>query len=260
MLRFLMAALAAAAALAPATLLAEAEPMPLPTDNKLVVFSYDANQTYTVLTLPGMVTDIHLHEDERLLQAAIGDSIQWQTSAAGNHFFVKPIKHEIATSLTLVTDRRAYQISLISSPKGGKWYQRVSWRYPDLVVAIQAQQKAKEEAEKKETERLESLKASEPMDPASLNFDYRVTGDEKIRPALVMDNGVHTWIRMPETVKELPALFVYEGDKTALVNYSVRGGYLVVQRTADKFLLRVGEREAVIENAKARRGGVLSLF
>lgn len=257
MRRKILAAIVFAIAAGPATLLAAAEPMPLPTDNRLVVFSYDPNQTYPILTLPGTVTDIQLHEDERLAHAAIGDSVQWQTSAAGNHFFVKPIKHDIFTSLTLVTDRRAYQISLIASPAGGKWYQRVSWRYPELIRAEEARKEAQANAQKQEAERLEALKASEPMDPSTLNFDYRVSGDDALQPSLVMDDGSRTWIRLPKGLQELPALFVYEGDKAALTNFSVRGDYLVVQRTAQKFLLRSGKREAVIERAPK---GLFSLF
>lgn len=256
-MRRFLAVMIAALALAPSPGRPEAQPMPLPTDNRLVVFSYDANQTYPILTLPGTVTDIQLHEDERLTHAAIGDSVQWQTSAAGNHFFVKPVKHDIFTSLTLVTDKRAYQISLIASPKGGKWYQRVSWRYPELVVAAEQEEKKKAEREAREAERLEALKASEPLDPSSLNFDYRISGEESIRPSLVMDDGARTWIRMPKGTQELPALFVYEGDKATLTNFSVRGDYLVVQRTAGKFLLRLGNREAVIERTSK---GLFSLF
>lgn len=256
-MRRFLAVMIAALALAPSPGRPEAQPMPLPTDNRLVVFSYDPNQTYPVMTLPGTVTDIQLHEDERLTHAAIGDSVQWQTSAAGNHFFVKPVKHDIFTSLTLVTDKRAYQISLISSTKGGKWYQRVSWRYPELVVAAEQEEKKKAEREAREAERLEALKASEPLDPSSLNFDYRISGEESIRPSLVMDDGGRTWIRMPRGMQELPALFVEEDGKAALVNFSVKGDYLVVQRTAKKFLLRLGKREAVIEKPA---GGFFSLF
>lgn len=243
---------------------AESEPLPLPTDNRLVVFSFDANQTYPIIALPGTVTDIEFGPDEDLAGApAIGDSVQWQVAGAGRHLFVKPTKHELFTSMTVVTTKRAYQLTLRSSPAGGKWYQRVSWHYPEVLALRKAEQEVAAAAVKREADRLKSLNAGAAIDPSRLNFRYEIEGTARFRPTTVFDDGRFTWIRMPEGLAEMPALFV-PGEAgsagNALVNYSVRGDFLVVQRTAPQFLLKLGADEVRVTGAGVARRGFLSLF
>ena len=155
---------------------AESEPFPLPSDNRLVVFRYDANQTYTVLAVPGAVTDIAIGDDEELTIApALGDSVQWRVETAGRHVFVKPIKSDLFTSMTLVTTKRTYQVTLRSSPQGGKWYQRVSWEYPDIIIGQFKQIKHAIEDKRSEDRRLADQIVTERVDYVDWIIEYRAT-------------------------------------------------------------------------------------
>ena len=226
---------------------AESEPFPLPSDNRLVVFRYDANQTYTVLAVPGAVTDIAIGDDEELTIApALGDSVQWRVETAGRHVFVKPIKSDLFTSMTLVTTKRTYQVTLRSSPQGGKWYQRVSWEYPDIIIGQFKQIKHAIEDKRSEDRRLADQIVTERVDYAKLNFDYRIKGDKRFMPTTVFDDGKFTWIKLPADLQDMPALFIVENTALKLINYTQRGDYLVVHRTAPKFVLKLGSAETVI--------------
>lgn len=228
--------------------LADSQVMPMPSDTKLVSFSFDQHDTYTVLARPKSVTDIQLAADEDVVAMALGDSVQWMVSKAKGHVFIKPLQPDIFTSATIVTSVRTYQLTLRSSPEDGKWYQRVSWNYPELVVFRQQQEEAVRRNVEKEEKRLEEQIIAPDITIDKLNFDYKVTGDAAFKPAQVFDDGKFTWIRMP-AIQELPAVFMTDEDgKAELINYVTRGQYMMVQRLVPGLLLKIGKQEIKVVN------------
>lgn len=240
----------------------EMQSLPMPADNKLVIFNFDPNDTYTVLTMPDAVTDIQLMPEEKVSAMAIGDSVQWIIAKADGHIFVKPIRPNIFTSATVVTDKRTYQITLRSSPIGGKWYQRVSWNYPELLIIAQQQaeerKKVDEDAKKKaaeekreQQEMVVSKSSGSPVD--NLNFEYEVSGDADFKPIQVFDDGKFTWLKMNKKAQELPALFLMAEDgKFELVNYIRQDEFLKVQRLFPRAVLKLGKAEVQIVNLSMR--------
>lgn len=234
---------------------AESKAIPMPADTKLVTFPYDANNTYTILTRPRNITDIALHQDEEVVAMALGDTIQWMVVEAPGHVFVKPLHPDIATSGTLVTNKRTYQLSLHSSPEDGKYYQRVTWNYPELLV-LRAQQASRVKATiDLERAKIESTIVSPNVSVEKLNFDYEVSGSENWKPSQVFDDGQFTWIRLQKS-QDIPAIFSLGKDgKGELVNTNIRGEYIVVQRILPQLLLKLGDKEVTIRNRKMSDGG-----
>ena len=230
------------------TALAQPLPLAMPQDTRLVVFRYDANESYLLLTRPGAVTHLALEPDETVVALALGDTVQWIVQDKGPNVFLKPIRADLYTSGTLVTNRRTYQLGLRSSPEGGAWYQRVSWTYPELLaIAREAPARAAAVVARPERERM----APDGVPVERLNFDYRISGRAPFRPVQVLDDGRFTYIQMPASLQEIPALFVAgdsgEGER---VNYLVRGRFMVVQRLADRFLLRLGRMQVSAERTQ----------
>ncbi|MBC7780519.1 MAG: TrbG/VirB9 family P-type conjugative transfer protein [Proteobacteria bacterium] len=247
-----------AMSLAPSAL-AQQAPVPMPQDTRLVVFRYDANDSYLILTRPGAVTHLALDPDESVVALALGDTVQWIVQDKGPHVFVKPIRSDLFTSGTLVTNRRAYQLAFRSSPEGGTWYQRVSWAHPELVaIARDAEtNRAKLEDEARRMREAQTVAQRLPLE--RLNFAYAIRGQGRFRPAQVLDDGRFTYIRLPAALPEMPALFVLgENGEGELVNYTMRGEFLVVQRLADRFTLRLGRAEVTIERERAVDGSTSS--
>lgn len=241
----------------------EQSALAMPGDNRLVVFNYDENNTYTVLAIPGAVTDIHLTKGEKVTAMAVGDSIQWAVEHSADHVFVKPFRPNIFTSATIVTDKRTYQLTLRSSPPGGKWYQRVSWNYPNVV--IYQQQIARDEAEldgktedrlaqKRKT--LESIVVNDAtqriqIPVEAMNFDYQIQGNASFKPKTVFDDGKFTYLALSKD-QELPAFFLRDDEgKYELVNYVRDGEFLKVQRLFKVGVLKLANKEVVITNVKA---------
>lgn len=242
-----------------ASVRAEVPATPLPTDTRLVVFTYDMNNSFEILVRPRAVTHIQMGADERIKVLALGDTIQWEWSktADGQHLFIKPKFEKIDTSGTLVTTKRTYQLIFKASTVEGKWYQRVTWEYPE-VITMEDTTVDKSAAE-------QELNAPTKLSPGTavenLNFDYTAEGDTPFKPVTVFDDGQFTFLRMPPKVKELPAvLLLTSDDDNELINYIVRGDYLVVQRLVDRVLLKIGKQEVIVSKKDPNKRTFFNMF
>jgi type IV secretion system protein VirB9 len=239
----------------PRPLSAQSVPLAMPQDTRLVVFRYDPNDSYLLLTRPGAVTHIALEPDELVVALALGDTVQWIVQDKGPNVFVKPVRPDLYTSGTLVTNRRTYQLGLRSSPEGGAWYQRVSWTFPGLIALARESDGREPRGAVPAAQPGLARSAAEGVRIERLNFDYRITGRAAFRPAQVLDDGRFTYIQMPVSLQEMPALFVAgESGEGERVNYLVRGRFLVVQRLADRLLLRLGRAQVSVERLQPLDG------
>ena len=241
---------------------AESQSISMPGDAKLVVFSYDENNTFTVLAMPGNITDIQLNEGEKVTALAMGDSVQWVTAKTDSHIFIKPTRSNIYTSATLVTDQRTYQLTLRASPDGGKWYQRVSWKYPELIIMkqseVEAQAKAQKiasdailaEEKKRQADSMAITISKAPGNPVeSLNFDYTVQGNAEFKPTQILDDGKVTYLKMNKKLQEWPATFIVdENNVTEVINPLRDGDFIKVTRLFKKCVLKLNDKEVIITN------------
>jgi P-type conjugative transfer protein VirB9 len=239
---------------------AELPATPLPGDSRLVQFEYDADNTFLVLAKPKSVTHMEFGSDEKVITVAAGDTKNWELNPTANrkHLFVKPTFEGLETSLTVITDKRSYQFVLRSTGPGSKWYQRVTWRYGQtMLMELKAEEEAQVAAEKvvaADQVAQANINLATDVKPESLNFNYEVAGDAPFRPTSVFDDGKFTWVRMPDKLNELPALFAAsEGDELAIVNYVVKGDYILAQRLMDTGVLRLGKHEVRFTRKAQRR-------
>ncbi|MGL3822765.1 P-type conjugative transfer protein TrbG [Sphingopyxis sp. R3-92] len=230
--------------------------------NAIQQYAWAEGALYQVYAAPGRVTDIVLQEGEMLVgpgPVAAGDTVRWiigdTLSGSGAsrrvHLLVKPTRSDISTNLVINTNRRTYHVELRATP--ATYMASVSWTYPaDELIALRAA----------EAERERLALAATGLDLATLNFGYRIAGDNVgWRPVRVFDDGRQTFVEFSAGIAsdEMPPIFALGAKGEAeLVNYRVNGRYLVVDRLIDRAVLRLGvgkaAREVRIERDKARRG------
>lgn len=228
---------------------------PVNGDTRLVTFDFDPDVTYLVLTRPKSVTDIMLSPGEKVVSLVAGDTVNFtfQVSASREHIFIKPKFEGMTTSASLETSKATYQFILRSVGETAKWHQRVTWNNTDMVLMDVAASQAPaavvaRSAPAATTPRAElpnSNDAGLPID--RLNFNYLTTGDEKIRPSEVFDDGIRTYFRMPVGMQEMPALFGVKDKEASLVNYTVKNSYLIAQGVDGSYLLKLGKQEVQIQ-------------
>ena len=220
---------------------------------RIVRFQFDPNETYTLFLRSGMVTDIQLPAGAQMRSLALGDTIRWVTAQSGNNLFVKPTRPGLQTSASIVTNRRVYQMMLVSVGKGKTWYQQVSWNYPGIVLPLSPAAPAAPAGSTPAVKDNQLAggrtgvaprlpRGNNPMtgvNPVKLHFAYRVSGSAPFRPNKIFDDGHFTWIRIPRGAWVMPALFIAQGKgRYVLTNYDTSGDWLIVQRTFTTAVLR----------------------
>jgi type IV secretion system protein VirB9 len=84
--------------------------------------------------------------------------------------------------------------------------------------------------------------------PAARNTAYTFTGAVANVPMRAFDDGRSTWLRWADGVPA-PAVYALGPDKSeSLLNYVVKGDYVVVDAVSPAFVLRRGSAVAVLYN------------
>lgn len=220
---------------------------------------------------------VELEPGEALVNEPVaGDLARWiimhaRAGPAGANALVvvKPKACGITTNLVLSTDRRIYDIDLdsppcrdyVGSPTNPKreYVRHIRFSYPEesarparrVTQAIVA-----------DSIRHDSVTTSTRV----LNKDYAVVrmrrgwlgmfGEEPLDfpwvPTAIGDDGAHVYITLPGEARQhaAPVLYAVESDGSrTLVNYSMRDGVIVTDRTFRRGLLVIatGEREQRLE-------------
>ncbi|KAB2919853.1 MAG: P-type conjugative transfer protein TrbG [Hyphomicrobiaceae bacterium] len=213
--------------------------------NAMQVYPYTGGALYQVYTAVGQITDIALQPGEQLVgtgPVAAGDTVRWiigdTLSGSGAtqqvHILVKPTRADLMTNLIINTNLRTYHMELRSTER--TYMASVSWQYPqDQLIALRRQNAQAEAARPVATG----------VDLANIHFRYAIEGDRAPwRPLRAYDDGRQVFIEFPRGIGqgEMPPLFVVgpEGNTSELVNYRVRGNYIVVDRLFAAAELRLG--------------------
>jgi type IV secretion system protein TrbG len=214
------------------------------------VFPYGRVQP-TVTCAPLRACAIALEPGEVVLGKASGDAERWLIEQTGTGqggktplVVIKPTGCGLATNLVVSTDRRVYDVSLVSPPcaarPGGvdaELTQIVRFYYPDPLP----------------TPRTSGAVDSVPpplngdgAPPEALRFDYAIHADKHVNwaPTAVYDDGVHTYLRFPVQLAHgpLPVLrAVTESGTPELMNYAVHGDAFIVDRVIERAELVMGD-------------------
>jgi len=213
--------------------------------NSMQVYPFTQGALYQVYTAVGQITDIALQPGETLVGSgpvAAGDTVRWiigdTESGTGAtrqvHILVKPTLTDLMTNLVINTNLRTYHMELRSTER--TYMASVSWQYPqDQLIALRRQNA--------EAQAVQPIASS--VDLANVNFRYEISGDRAAwRPLRAFDDGRQVFIEFPRGIGqgEMPPLFVVgpEGNTSELVNYRVRGKYMIVDRLFAAAELRFG--------------------
>ena len=249
-------------------------------DAHIRVVQFKPDDVTLIRVQRGAVTRIVLEQGERIETPAVGissdcksEADEWCISAivGTNQIFVRPRERAERNNMELHTNRRDYSFAfeVISDgvSHGKRWadvpFYRVVFEYAapkpvsepvsglDRAAAVNAL-----------LARVDST-VSRPL-PQSVEQDYGLSPVERLKaqgvevrnsnytkqvlergedasPTMVFDDGRFTYFEFPGA-REIPAVFAYGSDgQETRVNWHMNGNFVVVQRTARKFTLRLGE-------------------
>jgi type IV secretion system protein TrbG len=208
----------------------------------------------SVVCAPLYACDIALQAGEVIRQILLGDASRWKvspgTSGTGDntvaHLVVKPSDVGLSTNLVIYTDRRSYNIRLVSTKE--QWMPLVSFVYPDDTQAQWDSYRAHQQPLKAQATSFEARSSAD-----ELNFNYRIKGDSpNWKPVRVYSDSAKTYIQFPANVKndQIPALVILDsGHQMQLVNYRMLGNRYVVDLVIDRAALirGVGRHQERVE-------------
>lgn len=201
----------------------------------------------TIIATPMQICDVELQAGEEINEIIVGDASRWmlETGTMGHvstgtttHVFIKPVDAGLETNAIITTNRRVYHLRLVS--RRSEYTPYVGFLYPEIVK----KEKARKEAEEARARHWNTMQADsgKNIDLTSLNFDYKIEGKADWKPEKVYNDGLQTFIRLPENKRtDVPVLLVKQGkDKNMLVNYRVKGRTMIINGVFDNIILILG--------------------
>lgn len=215
------------------------------TDPRIRTVAYTQNAVIPLTGHFGFQMAIEFNDDETIENVAIGDSVSWQVTPnrRGDVVFLKPIDRALPTNMTVVTTMRRYTFALDAQSA-------VDAALSDMIFVLRFNYPKDPEPIEPEVDVKAELRIDKPtvVEPADVNKNYTYTGAREIIPSRIFDDGRSTYFQWPSSTPT-PAIFLIRGDGAeSVVNHGFIGDYIVVDRVAERFLLRLGDLTTVIYN------------
>jgi type IV secretion system protein VirB9 len=216
-------------------------------DPRIRQVAYDPLKVTALNGCVGFQTTVAFAPGERIENVALGDAGLWQAvpNKRADLLFLKPATPRGRTNMMVVTDRRRYAFDLAARDdaacRGARITYELRFLYPPepTPAPLEAPQVAAQPPAPADAD----LPA-----PAGRNTAYTFTGAATNVPARVFDDGHATYFRWADGAAA-PAIYAVGPERAeALVNYTVKGDYVVVDGVAPAFVLRRGGAVAVLYN------------
>lgn len=233
----------------------------LPEDSRIKILRYNPNDIYTLYTLYGYQTNVEFAKNEMIQTISVGDRSLWQIVPAGYRLFIRPMDDNVQTNMTVITDRRTYQFDIKSGEGDISANPRMVYvarfDYPQKEPKV-ASQKATTPvtpvvpvipvepirpmvtmppAEPIKTVDPHAAVPPAPQPPATfmadpnlpvvadkvVNYNYTFTGPDGLAPLQLFDDGVATYMRLPQNAAPKPKLYAVEGGQQVPLMYRPAG-------------------------------------
>ncbi len=197
-------------------------------------FAYDAYSHPIVICSPLRLCVVQLERNEKINNIDLGDSAHWilGTSLIGSpqngsyQVVIKPKMAGTATDMVITTNKRTYNIGLLSQQ--GDASHVINFYYPQETLSnavAQFHQKATSPIQQ------QTVSQGTQINLNHVNFNYKIQGDYPAwRPSRIFDDGNKTFIQMPSVTSrmDLPVLYILKNQHMALVNYRYKDPYYIV--------------------------------
>lgn len=215
-----------------------------------ITFLYGATMP-RIVTAPLRLTDIQLQAGEQIKDVQIGDSTRWMItpSISGSkphevsHLMIKPTDVGLETTLVILTNRRTYHLNLLS--RRTEYMPIVSFRYKSEINKKWSAYQEHFQTQAKEAKKAKTVQVTSTLvrNIDDLDFNYKLIGETSWKPLRVYNDGIKTYIEMPESMsfQEAPILMVLDShDNTQLVNYRLKENKYIVDKLFNQAMLMIG--------------------
>lgn len=223
-----------------------------------LTYPYSSHTKPVIQCQPLRLCVVQLESGEQLNSVNVGDSVRWKIGefltgegkTGSVSITIKPTETHIATDLIISTNKRTYNIGLVS--KSGVSPSILRFWYPEETLR---QSVLHAQAEQQKNSQVNMIASTTPtqgtkIDVNHLNFNYSIHGDSPVwKPTRVFDDSNKTFIEMPGISSRfnLPVLYLAKHGKLNMVNYRYRAPYFVVDGLFSKAWLISGKGDEQIK-------------
>lgn len=219
-------------------------PIPDERERRILQVEYAPNRVVRVQTQVGISTLFVFELGEEVIDWFAGDTGAWDVTHKDNLLALKPKAELPETNLVIRTDRRRYHAELVVSEDP---FFEVKWVYSD-TERRKGIERALEKALLSPTSHLDYERTF----GLGVNARYSAAGSGNFRPDRVVDNGRLTYLHFPED-RDVPAPYWVDLDGTErLLNFSMRGNWMILFRVGRLFRLRHGQSVICLRNDNYR--------
>lgn len=223
---------------------AQNNPVAYSSDARIRHVTYQDNNVVPIDGRTFTTTQLVFGSTEKVLDIEGGDSAAWMVTyhpELSNIVFVKPTLLGSESNLTILTNQHAYYFHLTSN----KTLQTKEAAVYALKFDYPTAQANRNDSHAEPARHAYPVKVA----PKQVNTAYRFSGSPQLLPLHVFDDGTFTYF---ELGANSPAVAIFAVDdksgKESTVNIRREGRYLVVQRTAPQFTLRLGKLSTSVFN------------
>lgn len=228
------------------TIAGEQSMYPMAHNPNIKFLNYSSNNVHIYVGFYGYQSSIVFEPNESIVTMSMGVSTGWQLEPQGNRLFIKPIQDNADTNATIITNKRVYHFKLYAKEAEGiddpDIAYEVRFQYPSNNIIIN------------ENHNISDIITNESEIPdisnaTNLNFNYVLSGPDYIKPIKVFDDGKFTFLQFDGANADLPAMFLVDSEGyESLINFRVRGDYVIIERVGAKFTLRYGPDVVCLTN------------
>jgi len=210
--------------------------VPITTDSRIKTLVYNENEVFHLTLHYGYQSNIEFAKNEEIETISLGNSYSWKITPIGRRLFIKPLEGAAKTNMTVITDKQTYQFEIESKDPDDNLDEDlvyvVRFFYPDGNLDMPLP--------KVDTKR---FLPRPPVDEKSAyNFNYSLSGSDRIAPIKVFDDGRSIYLQFPNNNAFVPNIYKFnEVGIEQQVTYSRKGEYIVVKGLASKLALRINE-------------------
>ena len=229
------------------------EPRSLALNENIKEINFNPNAVHKYTGFYGLQSSIVFERGEIVDTISIGNSNGWQINTISNRIFIKPMQDSSITNATIITNLRVYHFILYPEEADNVNDPRVSYelrfRYPENRFDINLSESDLEFDEVGSKDKESSNSTEDDIEKSDLNYEYTVYGSDRIKPSKVFDDGIFTYMLFSDPNIEIPAIFIVESDGyESLINFRVKGDYLVIESVSSLYTLRNGSDTVCVSN------------
>jgi type IV secretion system protein VirB9 len=215
-----------------------------------VSFLYGATMP-RIIVAPLKITDIQFQIGEEIKDVQLGDTTRWMTSPSisgdgenqVSHLLVKTTDVGLETTLFVSTNKRTYHMNLFSRKYeympivGFKYREDINKKWDAYNSHFKEERKIKKESKNFQI----TTTLSKNID--NLDFEYTITGEASWKPIRIYNDGIKTYIQMPNSMKyqEAPIFMVLDKEENnQLVNYRLKENNYIIDKLFKKGVLILG--------------------